>query len=193
MGPLCERAQGGRQLRRRHSGDHKDGVGNFAEQLGIQNGNDRGPWTHGPSSRVRHRPSEARYPRGTALLRIRSFNEDGMVMTEGRHIFIPDFSIGDSGWTLYWRRLGYREHHFRPRLYGRPRHPCIAGGGSGVAEADFFFGLPMSRRTGKQWGHTGDNVPMYLARTFKMDGASRIPLPEPRPPLSNLYALGGGP
>ena len=50
------------------SGDHKDGVGNFAEQLGIQNGNDRGPGLR--AFGARDGPLGARILRGPLCLRI---------------------------------------------------------------------------------------------------------------------------
>jgi hypothetical protein len=76
-------------------GDHKNGLGNFAEQLGIKNGNDRGPglmglWTPGWAIGSSNTPRSILFADTVIHL------EDGMVITRGRHILHTGFQ--------YWRQ-----------------------------------------------------------------------------------------
>ena len=77
-------------------GDHKDGVGNFAEQLGIQDGNDRGPGLMGLEGSLRMGVGSSNTPRAALFADTVIQVEDGMVITQGRHILHTGFQ--------YWRQ-----------------------------------------------------------------------------------------
>ena len=149
------------------AGDDAGGLGNFAEQIGIQNGNDRGPGLMGL------------YFLGMDVLNIgspiipRSFLsadtviqlEDSLIVTRGRHILRTGFQ--------YWRR---RINAFVGGTWGvtgaiafdgrwtaGPDTHAIADGGTGSPEADFFLGLPESLGRGSDGGTWGQRSNVFGA------------------------------
>ncbi len=156
------------------NGDHKDGVGNFAEQLGIQDGNDRGPglmllafasptWPIGSPST----PKQALFADTVIQL------TDGMVITRGRHILHTGFQ--------YWRQ---RINTFYPGNWGVSGAIFFLGrwtagpdtlaqpfGGSGAPEADFLLGLPdfLGRGSnGGTWGQRSNVFGAYLQDEWRV-------------------------
>jgi hypothetical protein len=76
-------------------GDHKDGVGNLAEQLGIENGNDRGPGLMAllsPEWFIGSANTPTAYLFADTVIQL----EDGLIITRGRHILHTGFQ--------YWRQ-----------------------------------------------------------------------------------------
>ena len=143
-------------------GDHKDGVGNFAEQLGIQNGNDRGPGLMGLSS-----PGwgigSPNTPRAFLFADTVIQVEDGMVITRGRHILHTGFQ--------YWRQrintfIGGDAGvsgaiFFDGRWTAGPDPLAVAGGSTGSPDADFFLGLPESLGRGSNGGTRGQRSNVF--------------------------------
>ena len=138
-------------------GDHKDGVGNLAEQLGIQNGNDRGPglmallspeWFIGSANTPRA------YLFADTVIQL----EDGLIMTEGQAYSAYGFPILAttnqhvySQATRAWRGSSFSTAGGRqaptPLLYrGRRR---------GLARCRLLSWASRIAGTRKQWGHMG--------------------------------------
>ena len=154
------------------SGDHKDGVGNFAEQLGIQNGNDRGPglmglWSPGWAIGSSNTPRTALF--ADTVIQV----EDGMVITRGRHILHTGFQ--------YWRQrintflagdLGVSGAIiFDGRWTAGPDTLAVAGGSTGLPDADFFLGLPESLGRGSNggtWGQRSNILGAYLQDNWRV-------------------------
>ena len=153
-------------------GDHKDGVGDFAEQLGIQNGNDRGPglmgfWT--PGWGIGSPDTPRSYLFADTVIQL----EDGMIITQGRHILHTGFQ--------YWRQrintflAGDRGVAgaiiFDGRWTAGPDALAIAGGGAGSPDADFFLGLPESLGRGSNggtWGQRSNVFGAYLQDDWRV-------------------------
>jgi hypothetical protein len=145
-------------------GDHKDGVGNFAEQLGIQNGNDRGPGLMGLFSPVWGIGSP-NTPRSFLFADTVIQVEDGMVITRGRHILhtgfqywrqrINTFISGDGGVS--------GAIIFDGRWTAGPDPLAVAGGSTGSPDADFFLGLPESLGRGSNGGTWGQRSNVFGA------------------------------
>jgi len=156
------------------TGDHKDGVGNFADQLGIQNGNDRGPGLMGlffasPTWGIGSPVAPRAYLSADTVIQL----TDGMTMTEGRHILhagfqfwrqrMDTFTGGGSGPTGYII--------FVPNFTAGPAPLTIGGGGSGAAEADFFLGLPFELARGGSagtWGQRSNIFGAYLQDEWRV-------------------------
>jgi Carboxypeptidase regulatory-like domain len=151
------------------NGDSKEGVGNFAEELGIQNGNDRGPglmgliFRGGLASWIGSDSTPRRVLFADTVIQL----EDGLTITRGRHIMHAGFQ--------YWRQrintflagdLGVTgDIFFDGRWTAGPNKRAIPGGGSGVPEADFFLGLPelLGRGgNGGTWGQRSHVLGAYL-------------------------------
>jgi len=153
-------------------GDHKNGLGNFAEQLGIKNGNDRGPglmglWTPGWAIGSSNTPRSILFADTVIQL------EDGVIITRGRHILHTGFQ--------YWRQrinaflagdLGVSGAIiFDGRWTAGPDTLAVAGGSSGSADADFFLGLPESLGRGSNggtWGQRSNVFGTYLQDDWRI-------------------------
>jgi hypothetical protein len=154
-------------------GDHKDGVGNLAEQLGIENGNDRGPGLMylgiGPELGIGSAVTPRSYLFADTVIQL----EDAMTITRGRHILHTGFQ--------YWRQ---RINTFLPgdggvsgginfdgRWTAGPDTLAIAGGDSGSPDADFFLGLPESLARGSNggtWGQRSNVFGAYLQDDWRV-------------------------
>jgi Carboxypeptidase regulatory-like domain/TonB dependent receptor len=153
-------------------GDHKDGVGNLAEQLGIENGNDRGPglmallspgWFIGSANTPRA------YLFADTVIQL----EDGLIITRGRHILHTGFQ--------YWRQrintflageAGVAGAlFFDGRWTAGPDTLAISGGATGSPDADFFLGLPESLGRGSNggtWGQRSNVFGAYLQDDWRV-------------------------
>jgi hypothetical protein len=153
-------------------GDYKEGVGNFAEQIGIQNGNDRGPGLMGLWSPdwLIGSPS---VPRSFLFADTVIQLEDGMVITRGRHILHTGFQ--------YWRQrlntflAGDQGVSgaiiFDGRWTAGPDTLAVGGGSSGSADGDFFLGLPESLGRGSNggtWGQRSNIFGAYLQDDWRV-------------------------
>jgi len=153
-------------------GEHKDGLGNFAEQLGIQDGNDRGPglmglWSPGWAIGSSNTPRSFLFADTVIQL------EDGIVITQGRHILHSGFQ--------YWRQ---RINTFLPgdrgvsgamifdgRWTAGPDTLAVAGENSGWPDADFYLGLPESLGRGSNqgtWGQRSNVFGTYLQDAWRV-------------------------
>jgi hypothetical protein len=154
-------------------GDHKDGVGNLAEQLGIENGNDRGPGLMALLSPPEWFIGSANTPRAYLFADTVIQLEDGLIITRGRHILhtgfqywrqrINTFLAGDAGVSgaLF----------FDGRWTAGPGTLAISGGAAGSADADFFLGLPESLGRGSNggtWGQRSNVFGAYLQDDWRV-------------------------
>jgi hypothetical protein len=154
-------------------GDHKNGVGNFAEQLGIQNGNDRGPGLMDLSS-LGWGIGSSNTPRSFLFADTVIQVEDGMVITRGRHILHTGFQ--------YWRQRVNTFLAGDPGVSGAiffdgrwtagPDPLAVSGGGAGGSpDADFFLGLPESLGRGSNggtWGQRSNVFGAYLQDAWRV-------------------------
>jgi len=156
-------------------GDNKEGLGNFAEQIGIKDGNDRGPglmglWFTGVLTNIGSPFSPSSYLFADTVIQL----EDGMTITRGRHIL-------RTGFQQYWRQ---RINSLVPGLTGitgaitfdgrwtaGPDPLAAAGGGSGAPEADFFLGLPESlgrSNNAGTWGQRANVIGAYFQDDWRV-------------------------
>jgi hypothetical protein len=165
---------------RTFGGDHKDGVGNLAEQLGIENGNDRGPGLMGlfsPGWGVGSPNTPRSFLFADTVIQL----EDGMTISRGRHILHTGFQ--------YWRQ---RINTFLAgeggvsgviifdgRWTAGPDTLATAGGGSGSPDADFFLGLPelLGRGSnGGTWGQRSNVFGTYLQDDWRVNDSLTLNL-----------------
>ena len=161
-------------------GDHKDGLGNFAEQLGIRNGNDRGPglmglWT--PAWGI----GSSNTPRNLLFADTVIQLDEGITITRSGHILRAGFQ--------YWRQrintflagdLGVSGAiMFDGRWTAGPDTLAISGGDSGSPDADFFLGLPESLGRGSNggtWGQRSNVIGAYLHDDWRVTNSLTLNL-----------------
>ncbi len=162
-------------------GDHKKGVGNFAEQLGIANGNDRGPglmalWSPGLNIGSPSTPRSFLFADTVIQL------EDGMVLTWGRHILHTGFQ--------YWRQrintfIGgdiwgvSGGINFDGRWTAGPDPFAVAGASAGSPDADFFLGLPERLGRGSNagtWGQRSHVFGTYVQDAWRVTNSLTLKL-----------------
>lgn len=152
-----------------NNGGTDNGLGDVADQLGIRNGNQRGPglMSIGFGGGVVSGFGSSNIGSQQFFVNNVYQAEDAIVWTRGRHIIHSGFQ--------YWRRqlnIFYAGNNGRTGLMeysGRftagPNPLAVAGGGTGAGEADFFLGLPTRLGRGLDagtWGHRGHQVGIYF-------------------------------
>ena len=158
-----------------NNGGSDNGLGNVAEELGIQNGNDVGPGLLALNINGGYVNGFGNSNIGTQQLFADTViqAQDSLVMTKGRHIWhagfqymrqrINTFYAGNNG------RTGFMT--FSGRYTAGPNPLASAGGGAGAGEADFFLGLPddigRGVRTGT-WGQRANVIAAYVQDDFKI-------------------------
>jgi hypothetical protein len=166
---LVNEARVGVNYVRVHNGDTDNGLGDVAQQLGIQNGNERGPGLlalNFGSTFVRNIGSSNIGTQQLFANTVIQF-EDSLVYTRGRHIFrtgfqyqrrrVNTFYAGNNG------RTGFLS--FTGRFTAGPDARAVAGGASGSGAADFFLGLPSQLGRGVNtgtWGHRANVIAAYF-------------------------------
>src|SRR5215475_9717423 len=132
-----------------NNGGSDNGLGNVAQDLGIQNGNDRGPGLFAinfgsalannfGSSNI---GDQQRFANTVIQL------EDSLIITNGQHIFHTGFMT------------------FSGRFTAGPLTSAVAGDGTGLGDADFLLGLPESLGRGVNtgsWGHRSHVFAAYF-------------------------------
>lgn len=155
-------------------------LGNVAEQLGIANGNQRGPGllALNISGGVITGPNGAAAAGNSNIYQLFPSTviqaEDNLVITKSKHIVHTGFQIfreridpfygGNNG---LWGFM-----NFSGRFTAGPNPLAVAGGGAGAGEADFFLGLPDSfgRGVGNPgtWGQRSTVYAGYVQDDFRL-------------------------
>ncbi len=157
-----------------HNGGTDNGLGNVAQNLGIQNGNDRGPGLMGIGFSNGFVNGFGSANIGTQQMfpsTVIQF-EDGLVWTRGSHSL-------HTGFQLFRKRINpfYAGNYgrtgninFDGRWTAGPGVFSTAGGGSGVPEADFFLGLPEDVQRGVDtgnWGQRSTTIGLYVQDNWR--------------------------
>ncbi len=149
------------------NGGTDNGLGNLAESLGIQNGNDRGPglfginFTGGFVSGFGNANIGTQQKFPSTVIQV----EDGLVWTHGSHNVHMGFQVFRSRINPFYAgnygRTG--QMYFDGRWSAGPGIFSTAGPTSGLAEADFFLGLPEIVQRGVDTGSWGQRSTTYGA------------------------------
>ena len=159
---------------RLHNGGTDGGVGDLAEKLGIQSGNDRGPGLFGinfsgglvngfGSGNI---GTQQLFP--STVIQV----EDSLIWTRASHSFHMGFQFfRDRINPFYAGNYGRTGNMtFDGRYTAGPGVFATSGGGSGLAEADFFLGLPEDVQRGVNtgnWGHRSSTIGAYLQDNWR--------------------------
>ncbi len=151
-----------------HNGGLDKGSGNIAEQLGIKNGNDRGPglmsiqFSGGLASGI----GSANIGTQQLFANTTMLYADTLVITHGRHIMKTGFQFMRQQLNIFYAgnngRTGFIA--FNGQFTNGP-NPNKPDSGTGLAEADFFLGLPVDLGRGVNtgtWGHRGNVIGTYF-------------------------------
>jgi hypothetical protein len=148
-----------------HNGGQEGDAGNIAEQIGIQNGNERGPglmafnFSGGVAANFGNANIGTQQKFANTVIQF----QDNVVITRGRHVMrtgfqymrlrINTFYAGNNG------RTGQMD--FTGRFTAGPDPLAVAGGGAGAGEADFFLGLPNRLGRGVSSGGWGQRSSVF--------------------------------
>jgi hypothetical protein len=149
-------------------------VGNFAEQLGIANGNDVGPgllalnMSGGFVSGIGSSNVEQLFPSTVYQL------QDNVIITKGKHVLHTGFLFQRRIINPYYSgnngRWGFMS--FTGRFTAGPAPLSVAGSGSGAGEADFFLGLPETFGRGvgstEPWKQRSNIIAGYIQDDFRI-------------------------
>ncbi|HKE05826.1 MAG TPA: carboxypeptidase regulatory-like domain-containing protein [Blastocatellia bacterium] len=143
-----------------NNGGVDNGLGNVAQDLGIQNGNDRGPGLFAinfGAAKVSgfgnaNIGDQQRFANTVIQL------EDSLIITSGQHIFRTGLQYKRNRLNIFYAgnngRTGFMT--FSGRFTAGPGADAVASGDTGRGEADFLLGLPESLGRGVNtgsWGH----------------------------------------
>lgn len=143
-----------------NNGGADKGLGNVASDLGIQNGNDRGPglFSIGFSAARASGIGNANIGDQQRFANTVIQFEDSLIITRGQHIFRTGLQYKRQRLNIFYAgnngRTGFM--NFSGRYTAGPAALAVASGASGSGEADFFLGLPDSLGRGVNsgsWGH----------------------------------------
>jgi TonB dependent receptor len=148
------------------------GLGNVAQELGIQNGNDRGPGLFALiCGKCADRPETPQVDGiGNANIgdQQRFANtviqfEDSLIITHGQHIFHTGFQYKRNRLNIFYAGNNGRtgSMNFSGRFTAGPDPLAVAGGGTGLGEADFLLGLPDSLGRGINTGSWGQRSHVF--------------------------------
>jgi Carboxypeptidase regulatory-like domain len=143
-----------------NNGGTDKGLGNVAEDLGIANGNDRGPGLLSlefTAARARNLGSTNIGDQQRFANTVIQF-EDSMIITHGQHIFRTGFQYKRNRLNIFYAGNNGRTGLMRytGRFTAGPDPLAVAGTDVGRGEADFFLGLPDTLGRGVNtgsWGH----------------------------------------
>ena len=154
-----------------NNGGLDKGLGNVAQELGFQNGNDRGSGLFAinfgaaqasgfGSSNI---GDQQRFANTVIQL------EDSLIITNGQHIFHTGFEYKRNRLNIFYAgnngRTGFMR--FGGRFTAGPNPLAVAGdspeGNTGRGEADFFLGLPDSLGRGIDTGSWGQRSHVFAA------------------------------
>jgi hypothetical protein len=159
---------------RLHNGNAFDSTaGNIAQDLGIANGNDRGPgllalnFAGGFASGLGNSGVQQLF--ADTVIQA----QDGVVINTGRHIIHAGFQYMRQRINTYYSgnngALGLMD--YSGRFTAGPNALAVAGGGAGAGEADFFLGLPDQLGRGVStgtWGQRSSVFAGYVQDDFKL-------------------------
>lgn len=143
-----------------NNGGSDKGLGNIAQDLGIQNGNDRGPGLFsigfGAARASGFGNSNIGDQQRFANTVIQF--EDSLIITKGQHILRTGFQYKRQRLNIFYAgnngRTGFM--NFSGRFTAGPDALAVASGETGRGEADFLLGLPDNLGRGVNtgsWGH----------------------------------------
>jgi hypothetical protein len=154
-------------------------AGNIATDLGIANGNDRGPGLlainigGGFASSFGSSDSEQLF--ADTVIQA----QDGVIISTGKNIFHTGFQFMRQRINTYYAgnngKFGLMD--YTGRFTAGSNALSAAGGGSGAGEADFFLGLPDQLGRGVSsgtWGQRASIISAYLQDDYKL--SSRLTL-----------------
>jgi len=166
-----------------NGGEDFAGLGNVADELGIQNGNDRGPGLFGIGFGNNYVSGFGSANMGTQQKFPSTVIQatDDLVWTKSSHtlhmgfqyfrIRINPFYAGNYGRTGNMNFDGMWTSG--PNIYAPP------GSGVGAGEADFFLGLPAVVQRGVNtgsWGHRSNTIGAYLQDNWRVTPALTLNL-----------------
>jgi hypothetical protein len=159
---LVNEARFGVNYVRLHNGGTDNGLGNIAQDLGIQRGNERGPGLFAINFGAAFVTGLGSANIGTQQLfpsTVIQF-EDSLILTKGSHILRTGFQYQRQRINPFYAgnfgRTG--EMFFNGKFTAGPDPLSVAGGGAGAGEADFFLGLPTEIRRGVNTGSWGQRA-----------------------------------
>jgi hypothetical protein len=150
-----------------NNGGLDKGLGNVAQDLGIQNGNDRGPGLFAVNFGAAQASGfgspnigdQQRFANTVIQL------EDSLIITSGQHIFHTGFQYKRNRLNIFYAgnngRTGFIR--FGGRFTAGPDPLAVAGDGAGRGEADFLLGLPDSLGRGVDTGSWGQRSNVFAA------------------------------
>jgi hypothetical protein len=152
-----------------NNGGLDNGLGNVAQDLGIQNGNDRGPGLFSigfGSAQVNGFGSsnigdQQRFANTVIQL------EDSLIITNGQHIFRTGLQYKRNRLNIFYAGNNGRTGlmNFSGRFTAGPNALAVASGDTGRGEADFLLGLPDTLGRGVNsgsWGQRSHNFAGYF-------------------------------
>ena len=143
-----------------NNGGADKGLGNVASDLGIQNGNDRGPglFAFGFGAARANGFGSANIGDQQRFANTVIQFEDSLIITRGQHILRTGFQYKRHRLNIFYAgnngRTGFM--NYSGRYTAGPDARAVASGEAGRGEADFFLGLPDSLGRGVNsgsWGH----------------------------------------
>jgi Carboxypeptidase regulatory-like domain len=165
-----------------HNGNFFDsGAGNISQDLGIANGNDRGPGllslNFGGGFVSGLGTSGVQQLFADTVIQA----QDGLVINTGKHIIHAGFQYMRQRINTYYSgnngSIGLMD--FSGRFTAGPDPLAAAGGGSGAGEADFFLGLPDQLGRGVStgtWGQRSSVIAAYVQDDYKISNSLTLNL-----------------
>ncbi len=148
-----------------NNGDSEKGLGNVAQDLGIQNGNDLGPGLFSiafGAARANGFGSANIGDQQRFANTVIQF-EDSLIITSGQHIFRTGFQYKRNRLNIFYAgnngRTGFMR--FSGRFTAGPDARAVASGDVGRGEADFLLGLPDSLGRGVSTGSWGQRSHVF--------------------------------
>ncbi|HZT73221.1 MAG TPA: carboxypeptidase regulatory-like domain-containing protein [Terriglobales bacterium] len=150
-----------------NNGGLDNGLGDVAQNLGIQNGNARGPglmalnFSGGFVSGIGSSNIGTQQDFADTVIQF----EDQIIITHGRHLLHTGFQYWrDRIDTFYAGNNGRTGSiNYTGKFTAGPNPLAVAGSGTGAAEADFFLGMPDSIGLGIATGSWGQRANIFGA------------------------------
>jgi hypothetical protein len=149
------------------------GAGDIAQQLGIANGNERGPGLlslgFGGGFASGLGTSGVQQLFADTVIQA----QDGLIINTGKHIIHTGFQFMRQRINTYYsgNNGAIGEMNFSGRFTAGPNPLAAAGGGAGAGEADFFLGLPDQLGRGIStgtWGQRANVISAYVQDDYKI-------------------------
>ncbi|HEY6400496.1 MAG TPA: carboxypeptidase regulatory-like domain-containing protein, partial [Blastocatellia bacterium] len=148
-----------------NNGGSDKGLGNVAEDLGIQNGNDLGPglfaigFTAAQASGFGSANIGDQQRFANTVIQL----EDSLIITSGQHIFRTGFQYKRNRLNIFYAGNNGRTGlmNFTGRFTAGPNALAVASGEVGRGEADFLLGLPDNFGRGVRAGSWGQRSHIF--------------------------------